>query len=196
MFNPYGITDIYIDLDYVLVNLEDTLQTLNNSFKSDITIAEIKGNKHEIFFKHLIPAVDKKVFEIAGTTDIYKALVTTPYQSYNSLLEYWRSNGIQIHILSSITANLTDKHSSISTQKLHWLQKYNLVNDIKIHLVKGSHLKQQYATPTSLLIDDYSRNCEQFRKAGGMAIQAKTGECEVVLEQFQLLGLLNHINTI
>lgn len=36
MFNPYGITDIFLDLDEVLVDLEGALQKLNNSFESEI----------------------------------------------------------------------------------------------------------------------------------------------------------------
>jgi len=47
-------------------------------------LAEIKGNKNEVFFKHLISSIDKKVFEISEPTDLYKTLVTTPYQSYAS----------------------------------------------------------------------------------------------------------------
>ena len=126
MFNPYGITDIYLDLDEVLVDLEGALQKLNNSFQSDLMLAEIKGNRNEVFFKHLISYIDKKVFEISEPTDLYKTLVTTPYQSYSSILDYWRNNDIKVHILSSVTSQLTNQHSNISTLKYHWLQKYTL----------------------------------------------------------------------
>ena len=193
MFNPYGITDIFLDLDEVLVDLEGALQKLNNSFESDLILAEIKGNKNEVFFKHLISSIDKKVFEISEPTDLYKILVTTPYQSYSSILDYWRNNGIKLHILSSVTSQLTNQHSNISTQKYHWLQKYNLLENLSIHLVKGAYLKQQYASSTSLLLDDYTPNCEQFRKAGGMAIQVKSKNEEDVLKQLHLLGLLDNL---
>ena len=73
--------------------------------------------------------------------------------------------------LLSSTAHL-DNYDAVSSQKEHWLSEYGI--SYPAIFVAGKKLKQQYATPDSLLIDDTLSNIEEWREKGGHAIHHKT----------------------
>lgn len=49
--------------------------------------------------------------------------------------------------------------------------------------------KAEYATPTSILIDDKAKNLDPWRDAGGIAIECKDGNIEPVITKLKALGL-------
>lgn len=71
------------------------------------------------------------------------------------------------NILSAFPQAPGNKAFSI-TGKNEWIRR-ELTGYNKIHLVKGQD-KQNFATPTSILIDDADRNIEQWISKGGIGI--------------------------
>ena len=83
-----------------------------------------------------------------------------------NLMNYLRNTGIPIEILSSTSSERRD--AQIRPQKMKWLKDHQI--EFPVILVQGAHLKQKYATPDSLLIDDTSKNIDEWRRAGGIGI--------------------------
>lgn len=72
-----------------------------------------------------------------------------------------------------LTSSAKPKYlDEISKQKRVWLIKHGI--HWPVIVVPGKVLKQQYATPTSLLIDDTEISIIQWRLKGGHAIHHKT----------------------
>jgi phosphoglycolate phosphatase-like HAD superfamily hydrolase len=85
------------------------------------------------------------------------------------LMDYLKSTGIPITILSSTSSETRD--SLIRPQKMEWLKKHKI--DFPVILVPGAHLKKDYATPDSILIDDTNKNIDDWRREGGIGILYK-----------------------
>lgn len=90
------------------------------------------------------------------------------------------------HILSACTG-----HSpTCKSEKQKWLSRNLGLNNLSnVHLVKRSE-KRLFAVgkngKPNLLIDDYDKNCNEFRSAGGIAIQVTTASD--VISKLQKLG--------
>ena len=95
-------------------------------------------------------------------------------------------NEILLGILKSSLSSDSTVQSTIATQKLRWIQKNGV--DIKFNYVKGASLKQEFAKPGTLLLDDYQRTINQFINAGGCAILVPE-DISVVMRKLSLLGL-------
>lgn len=177
------IHTICIDMDVVIVDLEKSLEIHNPevvNFKEVFDVANIFGQKQKLMKDWLTNVVKGNGFETAPPLPFLKILV-------EDLIPYWKSIGIEIKILSSITSS-HPLQSEIATQKLRWL-KNNGLGDIKLILVKGSSKKQEYASEGCLLLDDYFRNIAQFIKAGGYGIQV-VGNDSDLLHKLDLIGLI------
>jgi len=71
------------------------------------------------------------------------------------------------------------RHDAVSKQKLVWLQKHGITfNPI---VVPGKALKQQYAAPDKILIDDMEINIQQWRDKGGIGILHKDWPTTLVI---------------
>jgi 5'(3')-deoxyribonucleotidase len=73
--------------------------------------------------------------------------------------------------------------------KMRWLQSHlGLSNLSAIHLVPRSNKKNfaKVNNKKTVLIDDYDRNCIEFMSAGGIAIQATTGDS--IIRELKKLG--------
>jgi 5' nucleotidase, deoxy (Pyrimidine), cytosolic type C protein (NT5C) len=81
-------------------------------------------------------------------------------------INFLRKINVPTQILSS-TAN-EKRHDEIGKQKSIWLQNHGITfNPI---FVPGKHLKQKYASPERILIDDTESNISDWKKAGGIGI--------------------------
>ena len=89
-----------------------------------------------------------------------------PMRDYKILTDFVFDNFLDIRILSACTQ---DERSVIG--KREWLKKYlpQLSNE-DIFIVKGSKLKQNYATSNGILIDDNEKNISQWKAKGGIGI--------------------------
>ena len=79
-----------------------------------------------------------------------------------------RLHGIRIEILTSMGTHDPLQGEEAKRQKMKWLNKHNI--PYKPNFVRAKQEKAQYATPTSILIDDSSGCIGPFIAAGGHGI--------------------------
>jgi hypothetical protein len=77
-------------------------------------------------------------------------------------------NGVTVEILTSMGTHDPFQGESAKQQKIKWLNKYNI--PYKVNFTRNKEEKAQYATPTSILIDDSSGCIGPFIAAGGHGI--------------------------
>lgn len=103
-----------------------------------------------------------------------------------------RLHGIKIEILTSMGTHDPFQGNSAKYQKLNWLQKHNI--PYKANFVRNKKEKAQYATPTSILIDDSPGCVSPFIEAGGHGIlHHKASETIRILDSTILqIKAMNH----
>lgn len=158
------IHSLYLDMDGVLVFqhkiLADLCSMSEVEFETKVKSFTDKKEKEAFIIPLILESVKTEGFITATPTPFYYEIL--------KLIPYWQSKGISVEILSSaMSANSCN--DEIIRQKKMWLKQYNLDN-LKAHFPLGSKLKQAYATPFSLLIDDYDRNISQWQSQQGIGI--------------------------
>ena len=140
--------NIYLDMDGVIADFDKRYQELFN-----ITTKQSERDKKWVqFFNQFIQ--DRHF----ATLDLMPEAI--------ELMDYLKSTGIPIIILSSTSSEKRD--GEIRPQKMEWLKKHKI--DFPVILVPGAHLKKDYATPDSILIDDTSKNIDDWRRESGVGI--------------------------
>jgi phosphoglycolate phosphatase-like HAD superfamily hydrolase len=140
--------NIYLDMDGVIADFDKRYQELFN-----ITTKQAERDKKWVqFFDKFIQ--DRHF----ATLDLMPEAI--------ELMDYLKGTGIPITILSSTSSEKRD--GEIRPQKMEWLKKHKI--DFPVILVPGAHLKKDYATPDSILIDDTSKNIDDWRREGGVGI--------------------------
>jgi beta-phosphoglucomutase-like phosphatase (HAD superfamily) len=142
------IERIFLDMDGVIADFNKKYKEM---FGIEPSVAE-KHKKFEPFFNEFI---DKQAF---ANLELMPDAI--------NLINYLRNTGIPIEILSSTASERRD--AQIRPQKMKWLKDHHI--EFPVILVPGARLKQQYATPNSILIDDTPRNIDEWRSAGGIGI--------------------------
>jgi hypothetical protein len=84
-------------------------------------------------------------------------------------LEYLRKANVLTQMLTSSSDE--KRHDAVSRQKKLWLEKHGIT--FYPIIVPGKKLKQNYAEPDCILIDDMEINIEQWRAKGGIGILHK-----------------------
>lgn len=74
----------------------------------------------------------------------------------------------------------------IEKEKRDWIKKH-ISSDVAVHTVQHSHLKAEYASPTTILIDDRSKSIDPWIAAGGIGI-LHTSAADTI-KQLKQLGL-------
>jgi hypothetical protein len=102
--------------------------------------------------------------------------------------------GINIEILTSMGTHDPFQGNEAKHQKLKWLNAKNI--PYKANFVRNKEEKAQYATPTSILIDDSIGCITPFDAAGGHGIHHLTAKETInklnsVLKQILTLQLMN-----
>ena len=104
----------------------------------------------------------------------------------------WHSEGIKlwnfikkydVHILSAYVEHGNDPNCIPG--KTHWVKSKLGLQQNKINLVRRKD-KQNYANATSILIDDYKKNTDDFTRKGGIGIQFTNAS--VVISKLKKLG--------
>jgi len=140
--------NIYLDMDGVIADFDKRYIELFN-----ITTKQSERDKKWVqFFDKFI---EERHF---ATLDLMPEAI--------ELMDYLKSTGIPIIILSSTSSENRD--NEIRPQKMEWLKKHKI--DFPVILVPGARLKKDYATPDSILIDDTSKNIDDWRREGGIGI--------------------------
>lgn len=105
---------------------------------------------------------------------------------FKKFIRQWLKNGIKVEILSSACSG-PDIYDEICRQKEIWLAKHGL-DILPTNFSRGSREKHHWARPNVLLIDDYGKNCEAFRSAGGHAVKFESVPGMIVsLEEYGLV---------
>lgn len=151
-----NITKIYLDMDGVLVNQYKFLASLVNltevEFMDKVLNFSTKEEKENFIYPLIIESIKEKGFVLAEPTDFYYTIF--------EYIPVWISKGIEVEILSSAMSSNT-YNEEIVNQKLEWL-KLNKLDFLPTNFPLGSKLKQNYAAPNILLIDDFKRNIEEW----------------------------------
>lgn len=141
---------IYVDMDGVLCNFNKLYVEMFNVSPDQTDKKDFGAN-----FRKLI---DEKGFE-----------KLEPMQDFWSLITHLNFFPVPKEILSSTARQ--DSHEEISRQKATWLARMGI--NYKQNFVPGKHLKAQYATPDSILIDDTVSVIDAWNKAGGIGVLHK-----------------------
>lgn len=99
------------------------------------------------------------------------------------LIEYLKNQELPVEILSS--TGRPENHEEVSRQKTVWLCEHGI--PFKGNFVPGKELKKNFASPTSLIIDDTLSVIDDWKEAGGPAIHHKNARDTIVLLKFYLL---------
>lgn len=149
------VTKIYVDLDGVLCNFN----------KFYVEMFGVSPDKKD-FGTNFPKFIDNKGFE-----------KLEPMPDFWVLIAHLNSYPVPKEILSS-TAR-PEHHEENSLQKANWLSRMGIT--YKQNFVPGKHLKAQYATPTSILIDDTLPVIDAWDKAGGIGILHKNAVSTVAI---------------
>jgi hypothetical protein len=137
---------IYLDMDGVIADFDKRYIELYGEKSAKMTV------KSEQQFREFIGGQN------FATLDLFPGALT--------LLKYLRELPIPVEMLSSSAS--PEYHDEISRQKKIWLDTHQVTfNPI---FVPGKHLKAQYATTTSILIDDDEQNIKDWNAAGGLGV--------------------------
>lgn len=145
------ISCIYLDMDGVIA---DFRKYYNSMYGMDPEVAE-KQEKFRPLFHELI------------MNDGFSKLDKMPDADMG--LEFLRKCSVPTQILSSTSRQ--EYYEAISKQKMIWLHK-NAITFNPI-FVPGKKLKQAYANPTTIIIDDTESIIDDWREKGGIGIWHK-----------------------
>lgn len=161
-----SITKIYLDMDGVLCNFDKRWIELFNE-----TPGQTRSRKE------FVPNWDTFVLNENFVT-------LDDFPGSDDLLEFVMSKAdtVDIEILSSSGGQ--KYHNEVRDQKLRYLKARGL--KFTTNIVPGRKLKQNYATPDSILIDDTEDVIESFNRAGGIGILHKDAS-ETLIKLKELL---------
>lgn len=145
---------IWIDMDGVLCNY---VAAINKLFP----YKQIPHNKYTSYDVHTLfdttPDVIHEAIERAGV-EFWENF--DPYPHAFELITVARKCADKIGILTN-----SGKHIYAREGKLRWLNKHNIL--CKDDYIVFAKEKAIVAKANTLLIDDYPKNCEEFKAAGG-----------------------------
>lgn len=103
----------------------------------------------------------------------------------NFTASFRETHNVKIEILTSVGTFDVEQGNSAKLQKMKWLMKHNI--GYKANFVRTKHEKAEYATPTSILIDDSIGCIQPFNAAGGHGILHEDAEYEDTIYTFERL---------
>lgn len=153
-------TQILLDMDGVLVDfLSGAIEVLNRDFSKTITVEQYAEK-----------------FGQWGTYDYYGITVAEFWNSIHKTPDFWYNlkpmpwcNKLYSTLseMGEVTIVTTPSEDpSCSMQKLQWLDEHLDIRPNEVLLGARKHL----LAGNGILIDDYFKNCDAFRSAGGQAI--------------------------
>ena len=120
------------------------------------------------YLKHDPQKADRKRFRSAVIDDkIFEKLDFMP-DTQELLNHVSKLHDVKIEILTSMGTHDPFQGNAAKEQKLTWLEKHNI--PYRANFVRSKSEKAQYATPTSILIDDSPGCIGPFIEKGGHGI--------------------------
>lgn len=177
-YEESDLPTIYLDMDETLVNFLDGADKVLTQFNKPVwrdtywnQYTELEANNLRWNLMKQQPYFWRDLELMPGALDLWA--FTKQYKPC---------------VLSHATEYMIE---TCKSEKLLWLDKHLGINNLnEIHLVDKRSDKQLYALNSNgrpnLLIDDYIKNCVDFRNSGGYAIQHITAE--QTIEELKKLG--------
>lgn len=164
------LTTIFLDMDGVIVDL----------YKGCKNVGIIKQNGS--LDRESLLSQDSYFWAGLDWTPNGKAL-------YESLVEFCEKHTIALCILTKCC----NKDTVVG--KKSWLNSNTSIKPINQYFVTGKSLKSVYATETSVLIDDYQKNIDDFVNAGGHALKYD-GDNKAILDELEALAEDDNIESL
>lgn len=154
---------LYLDMDGVLCNFDKAYRKLDPE-KAD----------------------RKKFREAVFTYKIFEDLEFMP--DTQELLNYvCKLDGITIEILTSMGTYDEIQGNHAKSQKLHWLNKYNI--PYKANFVRAKQEKANFAHDRAILVDDSPGCVDPFAEKGGIAILHKDARSTISILDTKILQI-------
>jgi len=90
--------------------------------------------------------------------------------------------GWELYMLTAIPGNNEMPH--VFHDKIDWVNDY--FSDIRVHFGPYSEDKQYHCKPGDILVDDRTSNCEEWRTAGGVAVEVGSNYGQALHELAQI----------
>jgi hypothetical protein len=146
------IDKIYLDMDGVLTDFE-------KSFRDNYGQDALAHRDRKLWTENWPDFIlNKRGFESLPE-----------FAGWNTLLEFIRQYKVEVEILTSSGGE--KYHREVAEQKTNWLKNHGIT--YKPNVVPGRKHKKDYATPSTILIDDTEDVIIAFNKAGGIGIHHK-----------------------
>lgn len=161
-----NINKVYFDMDGVLADFDRELETITGK-----TISEIRSMPFE-------DAEELVVGLISSNPEFFANLQPTRYfEGMVDFMKYLVDQGVEVNILTSMGRDFyKDFDATTHKAKSEWLEKYGLSEIVSnMCTVPKCCMKQYYAEPNSMLIDDKKSNCQEFSAKGGVSINVDLG---------------------
>lgn len=169
-YNPTMIT-LYLDMDGVLAD-----------FNKEYTKYDPKKEDR------------KKFREAVMTHHIFEKLDFMP-DTQELLNHVSKLSGVKIEILTSLGTHEHAQANMAQLQKMQWLEAKNI--PYKPNFVHNKQEKANYATPTSILIDDSAGCIGPFIAAGGHGIlHTKASDTNRILDSIILQIRANNVGSV
>lgn len=142
---------IFVDLDGVLVDLVSGL--------SGVVGEKMDSANNDVFRKHYY-----KLVASLNHKDLMSFWTNLP--PTKDCMTIWNSlKHLQPLILTAVTDSMVTCEG-----KKNWVEKHLQIPRERVFCACKSREKQNYASPNTILIDDYDKNIEQFKEKGGHGI--------------------------
>lgn len=151
------IDTIYLDMDGVCADMWKLADKLTSWIFFDMLSAQ---EQQQVLSHH-----------IRNNKHFYQQV--QPYEYAKQLYDLCKRSAPRVCFLSGFSTKSDTEFERVAHDKIEWVRKYidPSIPDSDIIIVRDH--KKQYATPTSLLIDDNPKNIQAWRSNGGIGITFK-----------------------
>lgn len=154
------MTTIYLDMDGVLADFDSGARNALNPTTDEQDIAFRTGQWPSATWRRLV-----------DVPNLYRHLPKMPLADdlVATALKFKDAFGWNVAILTAVPKNNDVKDAF--QDKFDWVSEHYPY--LRIYFGPYSKDKHTHAKPGDILIDDRTSNCEEWRQAGGIAIQVK-----------------------
>jgi 5'(3')-deoxyribonucleotidase len=165
---------LYLDMDGVLADFNARAAELLGAPPEDILQTEKRGRWPKDQWCRLIE--DQHFYRHLPKTQIADRVIDLALRFQDEL-------GWTVRLLSAIPKD-NDMPAAFH-DKIDWFTELWPNAGFRVHFGPYSHDKHRQCTPGDILVDDRTSNCEEWRQAGGRAIQVLADSPEDALEQLE-----------